>query len=210
MAIVVGLTGNMASGKSTVATILKELGAYIIDADAIGHQIIGKGQPAWHDIVEEFGKEVLLADGSVNRKRLGEIVFSDREKLKRLNAITHPRIREEIERRIELIKKSSPRAIIVVDAALLIEVGSHRKVDVVVVVTARKEQLIKRAMEKFSLTEGEAEKRLGAQMPQEEKLKYADFVIDNSGSLEKTAEAVRGLYEELKRMEAEGFQTKRG
>ncbi len=210
MTIVVGLTGNMASGKSTVATILKELGAYIIDADAIGHQIIGKGQPAWHDIVEEFGKEVLLADGSVNRKRLGEIVFSDREKLKRLNAITHPRIREEIERRIELIKKSSPRAIIVVDAALLIEVGSHRKVDVVVVVTASKEQLIKRAMEKFCLTEDEAEKRLGAQMPQEEKLKYADFVIDNSGSLEKTAEAVRGLYGELKRMEAEGFQTKRG
>ncbi len=210
MAIVVGLTGSMASGKSTVASRLKELGAHIIDADAIGHMIIEKGRPAWKEIVEEFGTGILLKDGSIDRKKLGEVVFRDREKLERLNAITHPRILEEIERRIALIEKSSPRAIIVIDAALLIEAGFHRRADIIVVVTATEEQKIQRAMKKFSLTEDAVRRRLLAQMRQEEKLSYADFVIDNSRSLEETIREVENLYRKLKTLEKEGFKSKRG
>ncbi len=210
MAIVVGLTGNMATGKSTVASKLRALGAYIIDADSIGHGVICKGSPAWQEIVDEFGRDILLEDGSIDRKALARIVFKDREKLERLNAMTHPRILEEIERRIGLIEKSSPDAIIVVDAALLIEAGLHKKVDKIVVVTATEEEQIRRAMEKFSLTEEDARQRLGAQMPQEEKLEYADFVIDNSGTMEKTTEEVKRLFEELEKAVAEKFRSKRG
>ena len=203
MAIVVGLTGNLASGKSTVATILKELGAHIIDADAIAHQIMKKDSPTWKAIVDEFGGAILNPDGSINRKSLASIVFNSPERLKRLNAITHPPIRAEIERRTELIKRSSPHAIIVVEAALLIEAGSHQKVDVVVLVTSTEKEQIRRAIKKFSITEKEARQRLRAQMAQEEKRKYAHFIIDNSGSLEATRRAVEALYHRLEKMEQE-------
>lgn len=195
--MVVGLTGGIASGKSLVSTELKRLGAHIIDADIIAREIVVPGNPAYYEIISEFGQEVLREDGTLNRKMLGSVVFADDKRLKALNSITHPRILKRIEDDIEKINAACAHPLIVVDIALLIELGFHKKVEKVIVVFADDDKLVKRMMARDNLTEHEAKQRLSAQLPMKEKLRYADYVIDNNGSVEEAQAQVKKLHDEL-------------
>lgn len=199
--MIVGLTGGVASGKSLVSKELKRLGAHIIDADVIAREVVRPGEDAYNEIVREFGPSVLNGDGTIDRKKLGSIVFSDEEKRKRLNAITHPRIRQRIHDEIDGVEKKDRGALIVLDIALLIEGGlynNYRKLDSVIVVYADEAAQIERLKGRDSLTEEEARKRVAAQMPLKEKLKYADYTINNNGTVEETIGQTRELFRLLK------------
>ncbi len=193
----VGLTGGIASGKDLVPGILRGLGARVIDADEIARALLEPGLPAYEDVVETFGKDILDAGGRINRRRLAALVFPDQERLNRLNTITHPRIIEEEKRQVEEIRSADPLAVIVINAALLIESGNYRVVDRVIVVDVPEDIQMERAMGK-GLTEDEVRSRMKAQMPRKERLKYADIVIDNSGSIEETKMKIEEVYGTLK------------
>lgn len=195
--MVVGLTGAIASGKSLVSAEFKRLGAFIIDADLIARRIVETGMDAYNEIVSEFGQGIVRPDGSLDRKALGRIVFSDRERLAALNRITHPRIIEEIEGDLAVIRQAHPEAIIVVDAALIIELGLHRKMDRMVVVYSDEERCVDRMMRRDGLSETEARERLSAQMPLKEKLAYADYIIGNSGDMAETIWRAREVFDAL-------------
>ncbi len=193
--IIVGLTGGIASGKSTVAKMLEEKGAVVFDTDVIAREVVDIGQPAWHEILEYFGEDVKLKDGLIDRKKLGDLVFNDAEARHKLNSIVHPRVMEKlVEDTEELKKKSQPPEIVVYDVPLLIEAGMNKMVDIVVLVfssiQAQKERLKKRD----GFLEEEIEARLSSQMPTEEKKKYADYIIDNSSDLEETNRQVEELW----------------
>ncbi|MDI3518628.1 MAG: dephospho-CoA kinase [Caldanaerobacter sp.] len=194
---VVGLTGGIGSGKSTVSGILAKLGAKIIDADLVSREIMEKGKEAYNEIVDCFGKEILDKEGNIDRKKLGSIVFSDKEKLKRLNEITHPKIIDKIKKMIE--EEKDKDKVIVIDAALLIETGLYKLVDEVWLVVVDIDTQIKRVMERDGFSYEEALKRIKSQMPLEEKIKYADFIINNSKDLRKTEEQVRLLWQRFDR-----------
>ncbi len=196
--MVVGLTGGLASGKSLVAGELRRLGAVVIDADEISREVTRPGMPAYRDIVERFGSEFLKEDGTIDRKRLGRYVFSHPEALSTLNSLTHPRILDEIERRIKGMERTERRGIIVVDAPLLFEVGLHRRMDRVIVVYADEERQIERLIKRDHLTREEATRRIKTQMPLSEKIKRADFVIDNNGTEEETLLQTQEVFERLK------------
>jgi dephospho-CoA kinase len=187
--IIVGLTGGIASGKSTVAGIFRELGAYLIDFDVLAREVVRPHLKAWKGIVEYFGTEVLNEDLTLNRQRLAEIVFDDAVKLEKLNEIVHPVVFEEGKNRLEEIRKIDPGALVVMDIPLLLETGCQTLVDKVVLVSASEENQIRRLIDR-GLTPGEAEKRIRAQMPSAEKIKRADFVIQNDGSLAETRRQV--------------------
>lgn len=191
---VIGLTGSIASGKSTISNYLKQKGIKIIDADLISRQIYDIGQMAYNEVVKEFGEKILNGDKTINRKELGKIVFEDKEKLKRLNQITHPIIIDEIKRKIDYYKKIGEK-ICIVDAALLIETGLNDLVDEVWLVFVDFDKQIKRLMDRDNLSFEDAEKRILTQMPFEEKKKYADYIIDNSFTLEDTLKQVDRLLE---------------
>jgi len=191
---IIGLTGNIATGKSVVAKMLASLGAKAIDADALAHEVMGKGSSVWKAVVREFGEGILRPDGSIDRKKLGSIVFADKAALRRLEAIVHPAV---IARTQELIE-SSQEPVVVVEAIKLIEAGMHRAYDALWVVTCRKEQQLARLMKQRGLTEEEALQRIEAQPPQEAKLALADVVIDNSGSLEETWEQVKAAWDRIR------------
>lgn len=195
--MVVGLTGGAATGKSLVSGELKRLGAAVVDADLIAREVLGKGTPAYKDTIRAFGDGVLLADGSIDRKALGAIVFSSPERLALLESITHPRIREIIRARVEELKGKGKAPLIVVDAALLIEKGLYKEMDAVIVVHADRQTQIARLKKRDGLSDEDAELIISAQAPTHEKLKYADYVIDNSGSPADTLKAVRELYSVL-------------
>ena len=207
--LVIGLTGGIASGKDTVAGILRELGARVIDADVISRELVEPGKPAWHAIVGAFGRDILDEKEEIDRRKLADIVFRDSEKRALLNAIMHPKVIEEEWRRIGRIEWDEPDALVVVNAALLIETGNYRDVDVVVVVAAEEEKMIRRMMERDGLTREEAVLRLKAQLPIGEKVKFADYVIDNNGSLEELREKVIKLYEKLRKIEKSGTRPAR-
>ena len=198
--MLIGLTGGIASGKSLVAGELKRLGAYLIDADEIAREVVKTGLPAYNEIVKEFGEKILNPDKTINRKELGRIVFSNPELRKRLEQITHPRIRKKIEAEISAIKAKNPKAVIVVDAALLIEGGLYKKMDKVIVVYADEKTQIKRLTERDGFTIKDAKNRLSAQMPLTEKRRYADFVIENveGKSKEKIKNEVKAIFKTLK------------
>lgn len=198
--LIVGLTGGVASGKTTVSKTFEEEGAYLIDADLIARELVQPHSPAHEEIIRVFGKEILLEDGTVHRKKLADRVFSDTEERKRLNRILHPRIREEMERRIKGIAVKDPDAIIVVDAPLLLEAGLQRDVDLVVVVTSREEQQIERLGDRAGTTPEGARKIIASQMPLEEKMNVADFVIRNEGELEETRKMAREVFQELRKI----------
>lgn len=200
--MIVGLTGGIASGKSLVSEELKRLGARVIDADMISREVMMPGTPAYRDIKDAFGPEVIKGDGEIDRKRLGSIVFSDPAKLDRLNAITHPRIRERIKERVAGITREGIDHLIVIDAALLIEGGLYKEMSKVIVVYADEERQAQRLRRREGLSPVEAEKRIRAQMPLKEKLKYADYVIDNNGPAEETLKKAGELYRKLARCEA--------
>lgn len=177
---VVGLTGGIAAGKSQVSSILKEMGAEIIDADLIAREVVRKGLPAWQRIKDEFGEEYLLPNGEIDRKKLGDLVFSHANALARLNDITHPAIREVIENRINHLKKQGYKGMVVVDAALLLEKGWETMVDEVWVVDAPIELRIERLMARNRISREQALARINSQMSQQERNDKANWIILNS------------------------------
>ncbi|MBI3815587.1 MAG: dephospho-CoA kinase [Nitrospinae bacterium] len=195
--LLLGLTGGIAAGKSLVAGILKGLGAYVIDADKIAREVVEPYKPARDEIIAFFGRGILNENETINRKKLGEIVFNDPSKKRRLEEIVHPRVIEEEDKRIEDYKRSNPDGIAVIDAALLIEAGGQKRVDRLIVVYTDRETQMKRLMERDGLSRGDAEKRINSQMPLEEKVKMADFVIDNSRGVEDTKNQVTALFNRL-------------
>ena len=193
-----GLTGGIACGKSTVARYFRELGAYILDADCLGHELIEPGQLAYEQIVERFGKQILESAGGIDRRKLGAKVFADTKALRALNAILHPRIIGRIDELAHAHQARDPHAVIIVDAPLIFEAGIAGNFRKVIVVWCRPEQQLERLMAKASLSRLEAEQRIRAQMPAEEKRRRADYVIDSSGSFENLREQAGVIYAELK------------
>jgi dephospho-CoA kinase len=194
--LLVGLTGGIASGKSTVSALLAERGAEIIDADHIARQVVMPGTHAWHKIRDHFGPGVLFADGTIDRQALADIVFADPAKLTLLNEITHPEIFARIADRLEADHDKD--VVVVLDAALLIEAGLADGVDVVVVTHSPREIQLER-LAATGMAARDAAARIGAQLAPEQRLARADIVIDNTGSLEELAQRVDELWEELQR-----------
>lgn len=201
--LIVGLTGGIASGKSLVARVFKNLGATVIDADRIVHELLEPDQEAWKEIIQYFGQDVQRADKTIDRRKLGAIVFSDREKRSWLNACLHPRVFSIYTAQVAHLRMRAPDALLFFDAALLIESGYHRNMDRLIVVYAEAEQQAERLMARDSFTREEALLRIASQMPLSEKRRLADHVIDNSGSREKTEQQARELFGQLKN-EAKG------
>ncbi|MCS7043269.1 MAG: dephospho-CoA kinase [Bryobacteraceae bacterium] len=198
----VGLTGGLASGKSFVGEALASLGCHLLKADELGHRLLMPGTAVYDRVVAEFGPSILDAEGRIQRRALGSVVFADPERLARLNAIVHPAVIEEEERWMQRVAAEDPHGIAVVEAAILIETGSYRRFDRIVLAVCAREQQIERAMKRDGLSREEALQRLERQMPLEEKKKFADFIIDTSGEKEQTLAQVRRLYEELRRLAA--------
>lgn len=194
----VGLTGGIAVGKSFVSSVLAELGCHVFDADKIARAVVQPGTSALAEIVAAFGQSVLAPDGTLDRPRLGSLVFADAEARARLNAIVHPRVHAEQDRLLREVEARDPHGIAVVDAALLIESGGYRRFDVVVVVWCRPDIQLARLMARNALSREEAERRIAAQMSSDEKRRYADFEIDTSEGFEPTRRQVLALYAELR------------
>lgn len=193
---IVGLTGSIGSGKSTVSQMFVALGAHLIDYDMLAREVVQPYEAAWRDIVDTFGEAILNKDLTLNREKLAGIVFVDPEKLQVLNSITHPAVFNEAEKRVQEITRSDPNGMIIKDVPLLIEAGIHRTVDKVVVVGASRENRIGRLIAR-GLSQEEALRRIDSQMPLKEKVAYADFVIHNDGPLSETQKQVQAVYQSL-------------
>ena len=193
--IVIGLTGGIGSGKSEVSRILSELGAYIIDADQVGHEAYQPHTETWEELVAAFGKNILQPSGEVDRRKLGSIVFSDPDALARLNAIVHPRMREMMSERLEERRQQDVK-VAVIEAAVLLEAGWESLVDEVWVTTANDDSVVQRISQRNNLSEEEIRKRINSQMKNEERISRASSVIENSGSLEVLWQRVRDLWYE--------------
>ena len=198
--VIVGLTGGIGSGKSSVAEMFKDEGAYLIDFDYLARVVVEPDTPAWRDIVDYFGPEIISPDRTLNRSKLAEIVFSDAKSRKALESFTHPRIFEKRDTLIKDIKKKDPKAIVIVDIPLLFELSLKKKFDKVILVYVSRDVQIKRAIKRGVLTKEEVEKRLKAQIPIEEKTLLSDYIIDNEGSLKNTRDQVRKVTHELKKL----------
>ncbi len=197
--LMVGLTGGIVSGKSTVSEMFRQLGAQVIDADQIAHTIVSPGEKAWHSIVEYFGKEILIKNQQINRKKLAKIVFADKKKLEMLNSITHPEIMAVINRRICQLKSNYNQDLIcIIDAPLLFEANLADRMDKIIVVFISQEEQTKRLLLRDNFTEEEALRRIQSQIPLTSKLSWADYVIDNSFSREQTKKQVEQVWEKLK------------
>ncbi|HEX7128104.1 MAG TPA: dephospho-CoA kinase [Thermodesulfobacteriota bacterium] len=208
--LVVGLTGGIASGKSTVSAMLEALGIPVIDADRLAREVVEPGRPAFAEVVAAFGPEVVAPDGRLDRARLGAIVFADPAARARLEAIVHPRVFEAERARLAEIARRDPGGVAVVDAALLLESGNARWMDAVVLVAAPRETQIERLVGRRGLSRAEAEARVAAQWPLERKRALADYEIDNGGSLESTRRQVAALAEALReRARARAVRAKR-
>jgi dephospho-CoA kinase len=196
----VGLTGGLASGKSFVGRSLADLGCFLIQADELGHQVIEPGGEAYAGVVALFGAEILNAEGKIDRRRLAALVFSDPELLAKLNALVHPPVRARERALAAEFARKHPDGIAVTEAAILVETGSYKDYDRLIVAVCRPEQQIERSMERDGVSREEVLNRLRRQMPLEDKVKYADFVIDTSGSKENTLQQARVVYEALRRL----------
>ena len=193
----VGLTGSIAVGKSFVVAVLKELGCVVFDADQIAHSVMEPNEPAYDDIVREFSAEVLATDSTIDRAKLGAIVFADSLRRQRLNEIVHPRVIEKQNRLLAEAEASNPDGIAIIDAALMIESGGYKRFDKLIVVFCDRETQVERLMHRNQISRADAERRIAAQMPSEEKRKYADYEIDTSGTKEATTERTKIVYEKL-------------
>ena len=196
----VGLTGSIAVGKSYVVSVLAELGCVTFDADKVAHNVMTPGRPAYEDIKKEFGDKVLAPDGSIDRGKLGEIVFANHERRARLNEIVHPRVIEEQNRLLLEAEANSPDGIAVIDAALMIESGGYKRFEKLIVVYCDRETQIERLMRRNQITRQDAEARIAAQMSSAEKRKFADYEIDTTGGFVQTREQVVELHRELQRL----------
>ena len=196
--LVVGLTGGVASGKTTVSRILQQEGACLIDADLIARELVQPHTPIWSELIRAFGKEIVEKDESINRRALAARVFSNPQKREQLEKILHPQIAREIDRRIEEIRKKDPEAVVVVDAALLVETGTYRRMDRLIVVTATEAQQVERLGNRTGAAPKEALGIICSQIPLAEKLKVADFIIRNEGALEETIRRAKEIFRELR------------
>ncbi|HKG20474.1 MAG TPA: dephospho-CoA kinase [Blastocatellia bacterium] len=196
----IGLTGSIAVGKSSVISILSELGCVTFDADKIAHSVMEPGREAYDDIVREYGREVLAGDGTIDRVKLGAIVFADAARRNRLNEIVHPRVIEEQNSLLAAAEARDPSAIAIVDAALMIESGGYKRFDRLIVIFCRPELQIERLMRRNGITREDAERRVAAQMPSDEKRRYADYEIDTSGDFEETRRRVIEVHAQLKKL----------
>jgi dephospho-CoA kinase len=193
----VGLTGSIGVGKSFVASVFAELGCHVIDADDTAREVVAPGSEGLAEVVKHFGSEYLQADGTLDRPRLGALVFADQGKREQLNAILHPRIILRQDQIIENWEVVDPNGLAIVDAALMIESGGYRRFDKLIVVHCRPEVQLERLMLRNKLTRNEAQRRIDSQMPQSEKQKYADYLIDSSDGFEPTRVRTKQVYEQL-------------
>jgi dephospho-CoA kinase len=193
----VGLTGSIAVGKSFVASVFAELGCHVLDADQTAREVVQKGAAGLEAVVQSFGQEILTPDGTLDRARMASLVFADEEKRVRLNHLLHPFI---IARQDEILReweREDPNGIGIVDAALMIESGGYKRFDKLIVVHCRPEVQLERLMLRNKLTLAEAQQRIASQMPQEEKQRYADFLIDTSDGFDPARERTVEVYNEL-------------
>jgi len=195
--LLVGLTGGIATGKSTVSALLRQLGCEIIDADLLAREVVEPGRPAWTTIVAEFGQDVVTGDGALDRKKLGALVFANPERRRRLEAITHPAIRERFQARLDELAEHGFTGIVVFDAAVMIESGNYKNMDRLVVVVTDEPTQMARLRGRDGTDDAEGRRKIASQMPLSEKAKLADYVIDNSGDRQATAEQVRRVFAAL-------------
>ena len=193
----IGLTGGICCGKTTVAEMFKRLGAKVIDADRIARELTKPHMPAWQEIVREFGEEILLPDNNLDRGKIAREIFRKKEKLQALNKIMHPKIQDSIKKEYEEIRNEAPEVLVILDAPLLIEVGDRNIVEKLIVVSVDEKTQLKRIMERDNSLPTDALLRIKSQMPVSEKIKFADYVIDNSGSRDEIFEAVKKIFSEL-------------
>lgn len=191
--IIIGVTGSFGSGKTTVSSMLKSAGAYMIDADKIAHGVTRPASKIYRKIIKLFGWGVLNQNKVIERRRLGRIVFNDQKKLARLNALVHPEVIKQIKKKI----KSAKHKIIVLDVPLLVESGLKNMVDKLVVVKASRNKQIERIKRKTPLTKDEILKRIRAQVPLSDKVRLADFVIDNSGTIKETKKQIERMWNDI-------------
>lgn len=196
--ILVGLTGGIATGKSTVADLFRRFGAAVIDADQLARDVVQPGKPAWREIVKCFGKRVLLPDRTIDRPALGSIVFRNRRNLRRLERIIHPRVAREQQRRARRIARRTPNAIIIYEVPLLFEAGVNTRVDKIIVVTADRETQVARLKQRNGLTRRQAFQRIRSQMPLAEKARRADIVLDGTKSKSLLSREIRRLVRDLR------------
>ncbi len=181
---------------------MRELGLTVLNADLLAHRLMEPGQPAYEDVVHEFGRDVLAADGTVDRKKLGDIVFRDPARRERLNRIVHPRVMEAREEQLKQMERENPRGLAIVEAALLVEAGYYKKLDRLIVCSCRPEQQMERLRAR-GLSEEEARQRIASQLPLEEKLRLADDVVDCSGTIEQALRQTDELVERLRKQAAQ-------
>ena len=197
----VGLTGGLACGKSYVGEVLRECGCLLIQADELGHEVLSPGGEAYDDVVREFGREILDPEGRIDRRALAARVFGAPGRLARLNSLVHPSVFRREDALMAEFAAREPKGIAVVEAAILIETGTWRHYDRIILVTCREEQQVERALRRDGASEVDVRARLSRQMPLEEKRKFAHFVIDTSGEKEDAARQTRAVYQELRRIE---------
>ncbi len=195
--MIIGLTGGIATGKSTVSTMIKKHGIPVIDADIVAREVVEPGKKSYHQIVDHFGLSILKSDGSINREKLGEIVFETKEERNVLNDIVHPAVREEMKIQADTFKQAGHK-IIVMDIPLLVESNLFHMVNHVVLVYVPESVQLKRLRDRNNYSEKEAKQRMNAQLSIEKKREHAEYIIDNSGTLEETAEQVDKLIDNLK------------
>lgn len=198
--ILVGLTGGVACGKSSVARLFQDCGAILIDADVLARMVVERGKPALKDIARVFGKKSLQPDGTLNRPALAKIVFGSPAKLKKLNAIVHPRVAREQTKLTRSIETQEPQTVVIYDAPVLIEAGAHKRMDKIIVVSADEKTQIKRLHNRNRLSKTEALRRIKIQLPLAKKIALADYVIDGTLSYEQTKHEVERIFEELKKL----------
>ena len=201
--LLIGITGGVASGKSTVANMFRELGAHLIDFDVFARQIVEPHKPAWEDIVAYFGKKILSKDGNIDRRKLADIVFKNTGKRKKLESFTHPRIYREFEKMINMISEKDPDAIIQVVIPLMIELNLQHQFHKLLLVHLPQELQIERLVNRDGISVAIAQNILKSQMPIDEKIKYAVFVIHNEKSLDETKKQVVEIWQNLKKIQKE-------
>jgi dephospho-CoA kinase len=198
----IGLTGGLACGKSFVGEALAGMGCLLVQADELGHEVLAPGGEAYDGVLNEFSREILAGDGSIDRRALAARVFGNPERLDRLNALVHPAVIRREEERIAQFAAREPNGIAVVEAAILIETGSYKRFDKIILVTCDERNQMERAMRREGAVEADVRARLSRQMPAAEKRKFADFVIDTSGDKEDTLRQTREVYQELRRIQS--------
>jgi dephospho-CoA kinase len=201
--LIAGLTGGIATGKSTVSEMLRTLGAHVIDFDVLARVVVEPDMPAWQDIVQFFGELILNDDRTLDRAKIGDIVFDDEEKRRQLQGFIYPRLFEEYSRQIREIEEKDPAAVVIADVPLLIEIRLQTMFEKIILVYAPDEQQLQRLVERDGFSHDDAMKRLKAQMSIEEKLQHADYVVRNTGSLEDTENEVKKIFQELKALAAQ-------